>query len=67
MCPGNHFALMESRAILAAALQRFELSTVEGHRLRVNPQVVLEPYGALPLQLRARTRAERSPAFASAV
>jgi cytochrome P450 len=67
MCPGNNFALMESRAIVAAALQRFELSTVEGYRLQVNPQIVLEPYGALPLLLRARTRAERSPAFASAV
>jgi cytochrome P450 len=54
MCLGNNFALMESRAILAAILQQFSFSPVAGYRIRLDPQVVLSPVGRLPLIVRAR-------------
>ena len=54
MCIGNNFALMEARIILAAILQRFAFSLVPGHRVQLNPQVVLSPVGALPLVVHAR-------------
>jgi cytochrome P450 len=67
MCPGNNFALMEARVILAATLQRFELSLVPEHRVRLDPQVVLSPLGELPLLLRARTHTERGMETARAM
>jgi hypothetical protein len=54
--------LMETRVILAATLQRFEFSTVPKHRVRLDPQVVLSPVGALPLKIRARPRSQLSRA-----
>jgi cytochrome P450 len=54
MCIGNHFALMELQIILAALLQKYVFGTVPGFKLRLNPQVVLSPVGALPLFVNAR-------------
>jgi cytochrome P450 len=61
MCIGNNFALMEARIILAAVLQRFAFAPVPGHRVRLNPQVVLSPEGALPLVVHERQRAASEP------
>lgn len=54
MCLGNNFALMEARIILAATLQRFAFRSIPGHRVRLDPQVVLSPVGELPLEVRER-------------
>jgi cytochrome P450 len=54
MCIGNHFALMESQIILATLLQQFVFGSVPKFKLRLDPQVVLSPVGALPLRVDAR-------------
>lgn len=55
LCIGNHFALMEAQVILAALLQRFTFRTVPNHRVRLDPQVVLSPLGALPMLVHERS------------
>jgi hypothetical protein len=42
-------------------LQRFAFALVAGHRVRLNPQVVLSPEGALPLVVRERQQAASNP------
>jgi len=56
LCIGNHFALMEAQIILAALLSRFTFRSVPNHRVRLDPQVVLSPHGALPMIVHERSR-----------
>jgi cytochrome P450 len=60
MCIGNHFALMESQVILAALLQHFAFQSVPNFKLRLDPQVVLSPIGALPLSIQARGQRQQA-------
>lgn len=59
MCIGTSFALMETRTILATILQRFSMHAVPGHKVSVDPQIVLTTHGGLPLTLHAHDEQRR--------
>jgi cytochrome P450 len=46
VCIGNHFALMEMQLILAASLQRFNLTLDPAQKIALKPEATLRPkYG----------------------
>jgi cytochrome P450 len=54
VCIGNQFALMEMQLILATLAQRYQLSLVPGHRVEVQPLIILRPRYGMRMMLRER-------------
>lgn len=54
-CIGNHFAMMESRLILATLVANVRVNLVSGARVEPDPAITLRPRGGLPVTLEFRT------------
>lgn len=59
-CIGEHFAMMETRLLLATLAQRFVLEPVSAGELRPEPSVTLRPRGGLPMRVHRRRPAPRA-------
>jgi cytochrome P450 len=47
------FALAEAVMVLATLVNRFDVRPVEGHVLKLDPNVTLRPKNGLPMAIRA--------------
>ncbi|MFP2933484.1 cytochrome P450 [Pyxidicoccus sp. 3LG] len=54
ICIGNNLALMEGTLALAMTAQRFRVSVAPGWKVEVQPSVVLQPRGGLPVTVSRR-------------
>lgn len=52
-CIGEHFARMESLAILSVLASRFRFALFPGHKVEMDPSVTLRPRHGLPMTLAA--------------
>ena len=52
VCIGMGFALTEAIMVLATLIDRFDVAPVEGHVLRLDPNVTLRPKNGLPMTVR---------------
>jgi cytochrome P450 len=53
VCIGMGFALTEAIMVLATLIDRFDVAPVEGHVLKLDPNVTLRPKNGLPMTVRA--------------
>jgi cytochrome P450 len=53
VCIGMGFALAEGVMVLATLVDRFDVRPVEGHVLKLDPNVTLRPKNGLPMAIRA--------------
>jgi cytochrome P450 len=54
LCIGRDLALLEAVLVVAAVVQRFELTPVADHQVRLDPLVTIRPKGGLPMRIRRR-------------
>lgn len=54
LCIGERLAWMEATLILATLCQAWQVRTVPGHRVRLQPLIALRPRGGLPMRLERR-------------
>lgn len=54
LCIGNNFALLEATIVLAAVLQRFELTLVPGHPIAIDP-TAMHPRHGMPMTVSRRS------------
>jgi cytochrome P450 len=54
VCIGNTFALMEGALVLAALVQRFQLSPADDREVEIDATFVLRPKGPVNLVVRKR-------------
>lgn len=62
ICIGNQFALVEGPLILATLGQGYRFELIDPERpVELEPQITLGPKGGMPLRLRRRSTAARTP------
>ena len=55
LCIGRDLALLEAVLVVAAVVQRFELTPMPDHEVRLDPLVTIRPKGGLPMRIRRRS------------